>query len=123
MVHQPFVSSCRCHGLRATGQNIRYGGVNCALGPSKSIRYSGVCFHIFYFNSARLSYVVRYSGVFVIAGFVIARFVSTYFTVILPGFHMLFVIAGFVIARFVSTYFAVILPGFHMLFVIAGSSL
>ena len=31
----------------------------------------------------------RYNGDFVIAGFV-----STYFTVILPGFHMLFVIAG-----------------------------
>ena len=54
---------------RATGQNIRYSGVNCALGPSKTIRYSGVCFHIFYCNSAGLSYVVRYNGVFVIAGF------------------------------------------------------
>ena len=58
-------------------------------------------------------------------GVVIAGFVSTYFTVILPGFHVLFVIAGFVlagfvIAWFVSTYFTVILPGFHMLFVIAG---
>ena len=30
--------------------------------------YSGVCFHIFYFNSAGLSNVVRYNGVFVIAG-------------------------------------------------------
>ena len=39
---------------------------NCALGPSKSIRYSGD---------------------FVIVGFVIAGFVSTYFTVILPGFQ------------------------------------
>ena len=48
-------------------------GVNCALRPSKSIRYSRD---------------------FVIAGFVIAGFVSTYFTVILPGFHMLFVITG-----------------------------
>ena len=54
-------------------QNIRYSGVNCALGPSKSIRYNGV---------------------FVIAGLVIAGFVSTYFTVILPGFHMLLVITG-----------------------------
>ena len=53
---------------RASGQNIRYCGVNCALGPSKSIRYSG--------------------------DFVIARFVSTYFTVVLPGFQMLFVITG-----------------------------
>ena len=50
------------------GQNIRYSGVNCALGPSKSIRYSG--------------------------DFVIAGFVSTYFTVILPGFQMLFVVTG-----------------------------
>ena len=56
-----------------TGQNIRYSGVNCALGLSKSIRYSGD---------------------FVIAGFVIAGFVSPYFTVILPGFQMLFVITG-----------------------------
>ena len=47
--------------------NIRYSGVNCALGPSKSIRYSGD---------------------FVIAGFVIAGFVSPYFTVILPDFQM-----------------------------------
>ena len=37
---------------------------------------------------------IRYSGDFVIVGFVIAGFVSTYFTVILPGFHMLFVIMG-----------------------------
>ena len=55
------------------GQNIRYRRVNCALGPSTSIRYSGD---------------------FVIAGFVIAGFVSTYFTVILPGFQMLFVVTG-----------------------------
>ena len=48
--------------------NIRYSGVNCALEPSKSIRYSG--------------------------DFVIAGFVSIYFTVILPGFHILFVITG-----------------------------
>ena len=61
------------HRLRATEQNIRYSGVNCILGPSKSIRYSGD---------------------FVIAGFVIAGFVSPYFTVILPGFQMLFVITG-----------------------------
>ena len=73
---------------------IRYSGV----------RYSGVCFHIFFCNSPELSNVVRYNGVFVIAGFVIAGFV----------------IAGFVIAGFVSTYFAVILPSFQMLFVIAG---
>ena len=79
MVYQPFVSSCRFYRLRATGPNIRYSGVNCALGPSKSISYSGD---------------------FVIAGFVIAGFVSTYFTVILPGFHRsvhyngAFVIAG-----------------------------
>ena len=59
--------------MRAIGQNIRYSGVNCALGPSKSIRYSGD---------------------FVIAGFVKAGFVSTYFTVILSGFQMLFVITG-----------------------------
>ena len=61
------------YGLRATGQNTRYSGVNCVLGPSKFIRHSGD---------------------FVIAGFVIAGLVSTYFTVILPGFHMLFVITG-----------------------------
>ena len=44
------------------------------LGPSKSIRYSGD---------------------FVIVGFVAAGFISTYFTVILSGFlEMLFVITG-----------------------------
>ena len=65
---------------QASGQNIRYCGVNCALGPSKSIRYSGD---------------------FVIAGSVMVRFVSTYFTVILPGFQMLFVItrSSTVVAR------------------------
>ena len=57
--------------------------VNCALGPSKTIRYSGdfaiarfcysgVRFHIFYSNSAGLSNVFRYNWVFVKAGFVIA---------------------------------------------------
>ena len=57
-------------------RNIRYSGVNCALGPSKSIRYSG--------------------------DFVIVGFVSTYFTVILPGFEILFVITGsFFIAGFI----------------------
>ena len=35
---------------------------------------------------------LRYRGDFVTTGFVIAEFISTYFTVILPGFHMLFVI-------------------------------
>ena len=50
-----------------------HSGANCALGPSKSIRCSGD---------------------FVIAGFVVARFISTYFTLILPGFQMLFVIVG-----------------------------
>ena len=54
-------------------RNIRYSGVNCTLGPSKSISYSGD---------------------FVIAGFVTAGFVSKYFTVILPGFQMMFVITG-----------------------------
>ena len=58
---------------RATGQNIRYSGVNDAMGPSKSIRYSGD---------------------FVVVGFVTTGFISTYFTVILPGFQMLFVITG-----------------------------
>ena len=67
MAYQTFVSSCRFYRLR-------YSGVNCALGPSKSIRCSGVCFPIFYCNSARLSNVVRYNGVFVIARFVIAGF-------------------------------------------------
>ena len=33
---------------------------------------AGFCFHIFYCNYAGLSYVVRYNGVLVIAGFVIA---------------------------------------------------
>ena len=33
-----------------------------------------------------------------------------------------FVIAGFVITGLVSTYFTVILPGFQMLFVLTGSS-
>ena len=56
-----------------TASDLRYSGINCALGPSKSIRYSGD---------------------FVIAGFVIAGFVSPYFTVILPGFQMLFVTTG-----------------------------
>ena len=41
-------------------------------GPSKSIRYSEVCFPIFYCNSAGLSNIVRCNGVFVIARFVIA---------------------------------------------------
>ena len=77
LVYQPFVSSCRFYGLQMTGQNICYSGVNCALGPSKSIRYSGD---------------------FVIAQFITAGFVSIYLTVILPGFYVLFVIAGFVIA-------------------------
>ena len=54
-----------------TGQNIHYSGVNCALGTSKAIRYSRD---------------------FVIVGFVIAGFVSTYFTVILQGFHVLFIV-------------------------------
>ena len=84
MAYQTFVSSCRFYRLRATGQNSRYSGVNCALGPSKSIRYSrrgfrysgvrysGVCFPTFYCNSAGLSKVVRYNRVFVIARFVIA---------------------------------------------------
>ena len=54
---------CRFYRLlRATGQNIRYTEINCALGPSKSIA--------------------------------IARFVSKYFTVILPGFQMFLVIKG-----------------------------
>ena len=74
LAYQPFVS-CRFYLLRATGQNIRYSGVNCPLGPSKSIRYSGdfvtagFCFHIFYCNSAGLSNVARCNGVFAIAGF------------------------------------------------------
>ena len=37
---------------------------------------------------------LRHGGDFVIAGFVMAGFVSTYFTVILPGIQMLFVITG-----------------------------
>ena len=69
--------------MRAIGQNIRYSGVNFALGPSKSIRYSG--------DFVIAGFVI--AG-FIIAGFIIAGFVSTYFTVILPGFQMLFVITG-----------------------------
>ena len=47
---------------------------SCALGPSKSIRYSGVRFHTFYVNSAGLSNVVRSvaRSSFNIAQFVIA---------------------------------------------------
>ena len=60
--------------MRAIGQNIRYSGVDYAMGPSKYIGYSG--------------------DFRVIAGFVIAGFVFTYFIVILPGFQMLFVIKG-----------------------------
>ena len=74
LAYQPFVSWCLFYWLWAKGQNIPYSRVNCALGPSKSICYSGVCFHIFYWNSAGLSNVVRYNRVFVIAGFVIAGF-------------------------------------------------
>ena len=66
--HQAVFTDCE-----RQDKNIRYSGVNCALGPSISIRYSGD---------------------FVIAGFVIAGFVSTHFTVILPGFQMLFVVTG-----------------------------
>ena len=36
----------------------------------------------------------RQDKIFVIAGFVIARFVSIYFTAILPGVQMLFVMTG-----------------------------
>ena len=32
-------------------------------GIYSGVCYSGVCFHIFYYNSARLSNVVRYNGV------------------------------------------------------------
>ena len=63
---------CRLVIIFPICQNIRYSGVNRALGSSKSIRYSGACFHIFYCNSAGLSNVARYNGVFVIAEFVIA---------------------------------------------------
>ena len=76
MAYQTFVSS-RFYRRQATGLNIHYSGVNCALGPSQSIRYSKD---------------------FVIAGFVIAGFVSPYFTVILPGFQM-FVITGSLLQR------------------------
>ena len=53
--------------------NICYSGVNCALGPSQSISYSGD---------------------FVIAGFIMAGFVSTYLEAILPGFQMFFITTG-----------------------------
>ena len=49
-------------------RNIRYSGVHCGLGPSKCIRYNG--------------------------DFAIAGIISTYFTVILPGFQMLLVKTG-----------------------------
>ena len=42
-----------------------------AVDLSVDSRYSGVCFHIFYCNSAGLSNVGRSNGVFVTAGFVI----------------------------------------------------
>ena len=62
---------CRFYWLLlATGQNIRFGGVNWASRPSKSILYSGVSFHISYCNSAGLSDVFRHNRVFVIAWFV-----------------------------------------------------
>ena len=48
--------------INSLSRGFRYSGV----------RYSGDCFHIFYCNSAGLSNVVRYNGVFIIAGFVIA---------------------------------------------------
>ena len=77
MVNQPFVLSYCFYRLRATTQSIHYSRLNCALGPSKSISYSGD---------------------FVIVGFLKAGFVSIYFTVILPGVHtctcMLFIIMG-----------------------------
>ena len=83
-VHVISTQICRFYWLlRATGQNIRYSGVNCALGPSKSIRYSGIPFHIFYCNSVGLSDVFRYNGVLVTTGFVIAEFhciTRTYWT-------------------------------------------
>ena len=52
--------------INALMRGFRYSGVH----------YSGVCFHIFYCNSAGLPNVVHYiyNGVFVIAGFFIAGF-------------------------------------------------
>ena len=41
-----------------------------------------------------LSKSIRYSGDFVIVGFITAGFVSTYFTVILRCFQMMFIITG-----------------------------
>ena len=49
---------------------------------------------IFWNNTLGPSKSICCSRDFVIAGFVLARFVSTYFTVILRGFHMLFGITG-----------------------------
>ena len=58
---------CRFYWLlRVNRQNNSYSGINCALGPSKSIHYSGVCLHMFYCNSAGLSDFFRHNGVFVI---------------------------------------------------------
>ena len=82
---QAVISSqiCRLYWLLPeTGQNIRYSGVNCALGPSKyfpysgavslrgegAVRYSRVRFHLFYYNSAGLWDVFVFNGVFVIPG-------------------------------------------------------
>ena len=66
------------------GQNIHYSRVNCVLGPSKSIHYSGD---------------------FVKAGFVIGGFLSTYFTVSnsvglsnVVRCNRVFFVAGFIIA-------------------------
>ena len=47
------------------------------------MRFSGVCFHIFYRNSAGLSNVVPYNRVIVTAGFVIARYHLASYTDIL----------------------------------------
>ena len=61
-----------------TGQNACYSGVNCALGPSKSIHHSrdfviaGFVSTYFYCFSSGPSNVVPYNGVSIIAGLVIA---------------------------------------------------
>ena len=46
-------------------------GISLYRGLLTGARYSGVCFHIFYCNFSGLSNVIRYNGIYVIAGFVI----------------------------------------------------
>ena len=57
-----------CETVRFKSFGLRIAKCHCL---KLSDRYSGVCFHIFYCNSAGLSNV-HYNGVFVLVGFLIA---------------------------------------------------